>query len=60
MEGDSATGPAKNNRDNTRQGLFPIRGKIVNVMAATREKVVANQEVAAITAIIGAGFGRFI
>lgn len=58
MEGDSAVGPAKNNRDNTCQGLFPIRGKIVNVMAATREKVVANQEVAAITAIIGAGFGR--
>ena len=58
MEGDSATGPAKNNRDNTRQGLFPIRGKIINAMRATREKVVANQEVAAITAIIGAGFGR--
>lgn len=58
MEGDSATGPAKNNRDNARQGLFPIRGKIVNVMSATREKVIANQEVAAITAIIGAGFGR--
>lgn len=58
MEGDSAVGPAKNNRDNTRQGLFPIRGKIVNAMAATREKVAANEEVAAITAIIGAGFGR--
>ena len=58
MEGDSATGPAKNNRDNTRQGLFPIRGKIINAMRNTREKVVANQEVAAITAIIGAGFGR--
>ena len=40
------------------QAIFPIRGKIINAMRATREKVVANQEVAAITAIIGAGFGR--
>lgn len=58
MEGDSASGPAKNNRVSASQGIFPIRGKLVNVMAATREKVVANQEVAAITSIIGCGFGR--
>lgn len=58
MEGDSASGPAKNNRVSKSQGIFPIRGKLINVMAATRERVVANQEVAAITSIIGCGFGR--
>ena len=58
MEGDSATGPAKNNRDNTRQGLFPIRGKIINAMKTKPKDVLANEEVASIITIIGAGHGR--
>lgn len=58
MEGDSAIGPAKNNRVNERQGLFPIRGKLTNALKRTKQEVLANQEIASIISIIGAGYGR--
>lgn len=51
-EGDSAAGTMKNCRINARQGYFPIRGKILNVFKATRQKAFENAEIAGIIAII--------
>lgn len=52
VEGDSAMGSVMEGRDSTRQGIFPIRGKIINVFSNTKEKVFSNEEVQAITKII--------
>lgn len=52
VEGQSAGGTMQNCRINTRQGYFPIRGKIINAFTHSREKVLSNEEVAGIIAII--------
>lgn len=57
-EGDSAAGSLENNRDNTRQGILPLRGKIVNCVAKSQKDVLANAEVAALITIIGGGYGK--
>ena len=57
-EGDSALGPAKNNRCTKRQGLFPIRGKLPNAFGTKPANFLANEEVASIITIIGAGYGK--
>lgn len=57
-EGDSAASLIRNNRINERQGYFPIRGKIINTFANTKEKIFANEEINSIIAIIGGGYGR--
>lgn len=57
-EGDSAAGLIKNNRINERQGYFPIRGKLPNAFSTTKDKFLANAEVAGIIQIIGGGYGR--
>lgn len=57
-EGDSALGPAKNNRCTKRQGLFPIRGKLPNAFGTPQSKFLTNEEVASIITIIGAGYGK--
>jgi DNA gyrase/topoisomerase IV subunit B len=48
----------ENNRDNKRQGIFPIRGKLPNCFTTQRDKFLANAEVAAIITLIGGGYGR--
>lgn len=58
VEGDSAFGSARNVRDQNTQGIFPIRGKMPNVFAKSREEILNNAEVAAILSIIGAGYGK--
>jgi DNA gyrase subunit B len=57
-EGNSAKGSAFSARDNLRQGIFPIRGKMPNALTTTKEKFLANEEVASILTILGAGYGR--
>ena len=52
VEGDSAMGSVMEGRDSSRQGIFPIRGKIINAFSNSREAVFANEEVQAITKII--------
>ena len=57
-EGDSAMGPAVKARCPLRQGIFPIRGKIINAFTNTRAKVMDNEEVAGIATILRAGIGK--
>ena len=54
VEGDSA----RSARNVETQGIFPIRGKILNVFQASPQKIAANNEVMAITQILGAGYGK--
>ena len=52
VEGDSAMGTVMEGRDSSKQGVFPIRGKIINAFGNSRQAVFSNEEVQAITKII--------
>lgn len=57
-EGDSAKGSVENARDSFTQGVFPIRGKIINAFSNSKAAVLANEEVLGIAAILGCGIGK--
>lgn len=57
-EGDSAAAGFRKFRDPNTQALFPIRGKILNVRDAAKEKVRANEELKGIMAAMSLKFGE--
>ncbi|MDR1207487.1 MAG: type IIA DNA topoisomerase subunit B [Rickettsiales bacterium] len=58
VEGESAGGTAKQARDRATQAIMPLRGKVLNVISNSSEKLADNKEMNELVDVIGAGTAK--